>query len=58
MRVRIVLDVDYDESSVRDQDDLVMALEREVERVIGDGMLTPSGEEIVDSYDFTVKDGE
>lgn len=56
MRVVVTLVVDYDESTVSDSDELLMAIEREVIRGIETGMLTPSGEEVVDSWDINVRD--
>jgi len=52
-KVTITLDVWYDESTIQDEDVLLMALERETERAIGDGLLT-SGGEIVDTYELKV----
>jgi hypothetical protein len=39
MRVKITIDVDYDSSSV-DEDDILNELDREIERAVSDGMLT------------------
>ena len=50
----ITIKVCYDESTVGSSDELEMALERELDRCIQDGLLTPSGEEIVDEYSMEV----
>jgi len=52
-KVTITLEVWYDESTIQDEDSLLMALDRETRRAIGDGLLT-SGGEIVDTYELTV----
>lgn len=52
-KVTITLEVWYDESTIQDEDSLLMALDRETHRAIGDGLLT-SGGEIVDTYELTV----
>lgn len=54
MKYKITIEVTYDSTSVKNQDELEQALEREVERVVGNGFLSPSGGEIVDDWDFEV----
>lgn len=56
MRVRIVLDVEYDESTVRDPEDLIMGLEREIDRAVNEGFLTPSGEEVINQFDTDIRE--
>ena len=51
MLIKIEIDVDYNDDSIgteNDVNDLIHAIEREVTRFIGNGMLTPTGEEVVD----------
>lgn len=43
MRVRIVLDVEYDESTVR---------------AVNEGFLTPSGEEVINQFDTDIREVE
>lgn len=56
MRVKIEINVDYDEASVSDPVDLAMSLRTEVLSVIHRGMLTPTPtmEEVVDDYDVSI----
>jgi len=50
----ITIKVCYDESTVDSEDELEMALERGVDQCIQNGLLSPSGEEIVDEYSMEV----
>ena len=47
---KIVINVCYDESSIESEDELDSALQREAERAVGDGLLSPSGAEVVTTY--------
>ncbi len=55
MRIKITIEVDYDEATVTSEERLVLALEREVDRAIQEGLLTPSGEEVVDGFTAIVE---
>ena len=50
---KITMVVHYDEATLSDNHDYF--LEKEMFRCIGDGMLSPSGEEIVDEYSLDVE---
>ena len=51
--VTITIKVTYDESTVFDSDMFLYSLENAVDRAVDDGMLSPTGGEIVD--EFTVE---
>ena len=54
IELTITISVSYSAKTVPDQDDLEMALEREVRRAIGDGMLTPGGEAVVETHSVDI----
>lgn len=55
MRATITIVVNYDEATVSDRDSFEMNLEREVDRMVENGMLSPTGEEIVDEFSVDVE---
>lgn len=54
MRMKIEINVDYDEATVGDIDELRDGLEAEVSSAIHRGMLTPSMEEVVDGFELVL----
>lgn len=55
VRYKIVIDVVYDGTTIGDPDLFTMALSRELDRVIGEGLLTPSRSEVVETYETEVR---
>lgn len=55
MRVKILIEVDYDEATISDEERLRHNLEQEVRGEISEGMLTPTLEEVVDEYTLSVE---
>lgn len=53
-RATITVKIAYDEATVSDPLQLKMALEQEIHHQVGDGLLTPTGEEIVDEWDVEI----
>jgi hypothetical protein len=56
VRFTVEIVIDYDASSIQNQDkmQLYSNLKYEIERAIGNGMLSPSGEEIVNKFEFVM----
>lgn len=54
MQVTIAINVWYDEATVQDRDALIFGLNQEIQRAIGEGLLTPTSDktEVVDHYDL------
>jgi len=55
MNVTITIKVNYDETTVDSNDEILMLLEHEVDRHVGDGMLTPTGDEVVNTYAIEIE---
>ena len=54
-KVTITIELEYDEASISDADRLEYHLHEEVDRAIGSGFVTPTGEEIVESFDISIE---
>ena len=54
-RLTITISVNYDESTIYDIDQLIMNVEANIDRAIGDGMLSGSNDEIVDEFEVKVE---
>lgn len=54
MRVSIKIEVDYDSASV-DEEDILMELDRGIDRAVQDGLLTGATSAIVDSWKQDIK---
>jgi hypothetical protein len=54
MRVVITINVDYDEASIPPKEDLIAELDEDVHTAISDGLLTPSGIEIIDHWSLDI----
>lgn len=55
LRFTLTINVTYDASTIGEPDLLVMELTRELDRVVGEGLLTPSRSEVVEEYDTEVR---
>ena len=51
----ITIKVKWDEASIDNEDDLDVMLEDTVDLAVQDGMLSPTGEEIVDRWTLTIR---
>jgi len=53
--IEIIIRVWYDKTTVKDEDDLLRALDREVHSAVENGLLSPSREEVVDTYEVDIE---
>ena len=54
MRVKVEINIDYDDATIKDKLQLKKALEDEISQEILEGLLTPTLEEVIDDYSFSV----